>query len=189
MTVDAAVAALVRGGIVGLPTDTVYGIAADPRSEDAVAALFAAKGRPSIKPIPILAADLAAVRTIGVVDDLVAATAGRYWPGGLTLVVSRLQGSPPWLGDTATDTVGVRIPDHPAALQLLAEFGPLAVTSANLSGQDPASDDVEARSALGEAVDIYLEGQGSGGAPSTVVDVTTRPSRVLRPGAVEWDGP
>jgi tRNA threonylcarbamoyl adenosine modification protein (Sua5/YciO/YrdC/YwlC family) len=183
---DAAIAALERGELVGLPTDTVYGVAADPSRREAVEALFAAKGRPGVKPIPILCADVAQARTIGVLGDEVAAIAERHWPGGLTLVVRRVAGSPDWVGDPDADTVGLRVPDHPVALEVLRRFGPLAVTSANRSGEDPASEDDGARVALGGAVAVYLEGRGSGGPPSTVVDATDHPPRVLRPGAVEW---
>lgn len=183
---DRALAALRRGEIVGLPTDTVYGIGVDPFSRSAVASLFAAKGRPGIKPIPILAADLEGVRRVGIVEDEVAAAVSRHWPGGLTVVVPRAPDAPEWVGDPEADTVGVRIPDHPVALAVLGAFGPLAVTSANRSGEDPAVDDDGARRALGDAVAVYVPGRGSGGPASTVVDVTVVPARVLRPGAVEW---
>jgi tRNA threonylcarbamoyl adenosine modification protein (Sua5/YciO/YrdC/YwlC family) len=187
--IDDALAALARGELIGLPTDTVYGIAADPSSREAVAALFAAKGRPGVNPIPILCADVAQARSVGVFDDAVAGHAERHWPGGLTLVVRRVPGTPEWVGDPVADTVGVRVPDHPVALEVLRRFGPLAVTSANLSGDEPATDQDEARDALGASVAVYLEGRGSGGPSSTVVDATEDPPRVLRHGAVEWGAP
>jgi tRNA A37 threonylcarbamoyladenosine synthetase subunit TsaC/SUA5/YrdC len=90
------------------------------------------------------------------------------------------------VGDPEADTVGLRVPDHRVALGVLRRFGPLAVTSANRSGDEPATDEVEAQTALGGAVAVYLEGRGSGGPPSTVVDATDDPPRVLRAGAVEW---
>jgi tRNA threonylcarbamoyl adenosine modification protein (Sua5/YciO/YrdC/YwlC family) len=183
---DDAIAALERGELIGLPTDTVYGVAADPGRRDAVEALFAAKGRPGVNPIPILCADVAQARSVGVLDDTVAAIADRHWPGGLTLVVRRVPGSSDWVGDPVADTVGVRVPDHPVALEVLHRFGPLAVTSANRSGEEPATDEAGAEAALGDAVAVYLPGRGSGGPPSTVVDATGDPVRVLRRGAVEW---
>lgn len=186
MTIHLALEALGRGEVIGLPTDTVYGIAADPSNQVAVEALFAAKGRPGVKPIPILCGDLAQARTIGLIDEGVAALVDRHWPGGLTVVVKRVAGCPPWIGDPEGDTVGLRVPDHPVALEVLARFGPLAVTSANRSGEEPADDEVAARSALGDTVAVYLEGRGRGGPPSTVVDLTVDPPRVLRDGAVEW---
>jgi tRNA threonylcarbamoyl adenosine modification protein (Sua5/YciO/YrdC/YwlC family) len=181
-----ALAALRRGDIVGLPTDTVYGIAADPWSQEAVAALFAAKRRPGVKPIPILGASVADLRSVAVIDDPTALQAASLWPGGLTLVVKRVAGAPDWIGDPERGTVGVRVPDHPAALEVLTESGPLAVTSANLSGGPPAHDETEARIALGDAVGFYVAGRCGGGQASTVVDLTSRPARVLRCGAVEW---
>lgn len=183
---DEAIAALERGELIGVPTDTVYGVGADPSRREAVEALFAAKGRPGVKPIAILCADVAQARTVGVIDESVAAIAERHWPGGLTLVVRRVPHSPDWVGDPDADTVGLRVPDHPVILEVLRRFGPLAVTSANRSGDEPATDDGEARAALGDAVSVYLAGRGSGGPSSTVVDATDDPPRVLRPGAVEW---
>lgn len=184
--IDDAIAALERGELIGVPTDTVYGVAADPSRREAVEALFAAKGRPGVKPIPILCADVAQARTVGILEDAVAEIAERHWPGGLTLVVRRVAGLADWVGDPEADTVGLRVPDHPAALAVLRRFGPLAVTSANRTGDEPATDDGQARTALGDAVAVYLEGRGSGGPPSTVVDATDDPPCVLRSGAVEW---
>ena len=185
-TVAAAVAALTRGALVGVPTDTVYGIAADPFCEQAVAALFAAKGRPSVKPIPILAADAAQAARIGVLDGPAADLAARHWPGPLTLVVPRADGLPPWIGDPAAGTVGVRVPDHPVALALLAGAGPLAVTSANRSGDPGVAGHTAARAALGGVVAVYLVGRGAGGEASTVLDLTGPAPRLLRPGPVPW---
>jgi tRNA threonylcarbamoyl adenosine modification protein (Sua5/YciO/YrdC/YwlC family) len=181
--------ALRRGEIVGLPTDTVYGIAADPFSRRAVQQLFEAKGRPSVRPIPILAADLAGIRRVARIDDTAAAEAERHWPGALTLVLPRAAGMPAWLGDPERDTVGVRIPDHPTALALLSAFGPLAVTSANRSGEEPAVDAAGARAALGDAVAAYLAGAAGGDTASTVVDLSGVEARVLRAGPVPWGAP
>lgn len=182
--IDEALAAVHRGQIIGLPTDTVYGVAAAPALRSAVEALFVVKGRPGVKPIPILCADLDQVRSIGILDD--GSIVGSHWPGALTVVVRRVPGSPDWIGDPVADTVGVRVPDHHVALEVLRRAGPLAVTSANRSGDYPAVDHVGARAALGESVAVYLEGAGSGGQSSTVVDLTVSPPLVLRHGAVEW---
>ncbi len=187
-SVDLAVAALLEGRIVGVPTDTVYGIAADPFCEEAVEALFAAKGRPAVKPIPILAADREQVMRVGVLDEVALDAVAVHWPGALTLVVPRADGLPDWVGDPAAGSVGVRVPDHPAALVLLAAAGPLAVTSANRSGEAPAGDHHSARASLGGAVAVYIEGFGGGGAASTVVDLTGPDPRILRPGPIEWPG-
>jgi tRNA A37 threonylcarbamoyladenosine synthetase subunit TsaC/SUA5/YrdC len=100
--------------------------------------------------------------------------------------VPRVEGLADWIGDPERDSVGIRVPAHPVALALLSEAGPLAVTSANRSGEPPAADDVAARAALGEAVAVYLEGRGAGGPASTVLDLTGAEPRLLRPGPVAF---
>ncbi|MCJ7725382.1 MAG: L-threonylcarbamoyladenylate synthase [Acidimicrobiia bacterium] len=184
--IDRAVAALREGRIVGVPTDTVYGIAADPFSERGVRALFAAKDRPAVMPIPILVANPAQAALIGDLDESALTAAAVHWPGALTLVVPRAAGLPDWIGHPERGSVGVRVPDHPVTLALLSLAGPLAVTSANRSGYPAAPDDRAARAALGDAVAVYLEGGGGGGAASTVVDLTGSEPQVLRVGPVAW---
>jgi L-threonylcarbamoyladenylate synthase len=181
------VSALRRGEVIGLPTDTVYGLAADGFSREAVARLFLVKRRPAVKPIPLLAGSIEQAERIGVLTGAARQAAGRHWPGALTLVVRRAPGLPDWLGDVGRDSVGLRVPAHPAALALLERAGPLAVTSANRSGAPPAQDAAAARSIFGGEVAAYLAGAGAGGAPSTVVDFTGRVPRVLRAGPVAWE--
>ncbi|MBU1228176.1 MAG: threonylcarbamoyl-AMP synthase [Actinobacteria bacterium] len=185
---EAAVDAIRRGLVVGVPTDTVYGIAADPFSEEAMVALFAAKDRPRVMAIPILAAGPEQAGRVGWLDAGALTAAAVHWPGALTLVVPRVPGLPEWIGHPGSGSVGIRVPDHPVALALLAVTGPLAVTSANRSGYPPAADDRTARAALGDAVAVYLEGSGAGGEASTVVDLTGSEPRVLRRGPVDWPG-
>jgi L-threonylcarbamoyladenylate synthase len=181
-TIDAAVAAIHRGLIVGMPTDTVYGIGVDPLNTGAVAALFELKGRPDEKAIPVLAATVAQLLEIVEIPPEVEDMALEHWPGPLTLVLRRHVQLPDWVGDREHGTVAVRIPDHPVALDLLAASGPLAVTSANRSGDPPALHEAEARGLLGGGVAVYLEGRCPGGASSTVVDMTTDPPTMLREG-------
>jgi len=181
-----ALEALRNGEIIGLPTDTVYGIAADPMQRSAVERLFAAKRRTGIKPIPILASTIADVRRVAVIDDDIAVLAERHWPGGLTLILARGSGVPEWIGDPKRNTVGVRIPDHPLALEVLAAAGPLAVTSANRSGAKPAFDVIGAQEVFGGSVAAYLPGSGRGGPASTVVDLSGDKPKVLRKGPVVW---
>lgn len=183
---DEAVHVLARGGLVVLPTDTVYGVGADAFAPPAVAALLAAKGRGRQMPPPVLVPD---VRTLdglctGVADDVRALVAA-FWPGGLT-VICRAQPSLAWdLGETA-GTVAVRMPDHPAALALLRRTGPLAVSSANLTGRPAATTAQEAAEQLGEAVAVVLDGgTAPGGVASTILDATGEVLRVVRTGAVE----
>jgi tRNA threonylcarbamoyl adenosine modification protein (Sua5/YciO/YrdC/YwlC family) len=178
-----------RGGlVVGLPTDTVYGIGADPMRRDSVERLFLAKQRPEIKPIPILAGSIADVRRIAVLDPAIVEEVERHWPGALTLILPKADGLPEWIGNPQRNTVGVRVPDHPVTSALLAAAGPLAVTSANLSGQPPTSHDAGARSVFGDAVATYLPGVAGGGLPSTVVDLTGERPVVMRAGSIVWSG-
>lgn len=186
--IAAAVRAVRRGSLVVLPTDTVYGLGCDAFSADAVTALLAAKGRGRDLPVPVLVGSAStlsgvSVQTGGVVSDLVEA----FWPGGLT-IVCRQQPSLHWdLGD-AGGTVAIRMPLHPVAIELLRETGPMAVSSANRSGQPPARSGEHARDQLGEAVAVYLDSHPTDDdVPSTIVDVTGRVPRVLRAGAVSLD--
>ena len=186
--VDAAVTALQRGELVVLPTDTVYGVAVDAFSPTAVQRLLTAKGRSRDMPVPVL---VGAWRTLdGLVEtvpqqarDLVE----RFWPGPLTLVV-RAASSLAWdLGETR-GTVAVRMPLHPVALAVLERTGPLAVSSANRSGQAPPTDAAQAQAQLGTSVAVYLEAGSSGDAvPSTIVDLTGGAPRVLREGALSTE--
>ena len=183
--IDAAVAALQAGDLVVLPTDTVYGVAADAFSPGAVGALLEAKGRGRDMPVPVL---VGAWSTLDGLAEEVDARARElvqtFWPGGLTLVL-RAAPSLSWdLGETR-GTVAVRMPLHPVALAVLARTGPLAVSSANRSGLPPAPDAAEAARQLGTVVAVYLDGGSSAGGPaSTVVDLTGERPRVLRAGAV-----
>jgi L-threonylcarbamoyladenylate synthase len=178
--------ALRRGELVVLPTDTVYGVAADAFSPEAVAALLAAKGRGRAAPPPVLVPDVRTLDGLAVeVPDVARTLVEAFWPGPLT-VVCWAQPSLRWdLGDTG-GTVAVRMPQHDVALELLAETGPLAVSSANRTGQPPATTAEAARDQLGEAVVAYLDGGATAGsAPSTIVDATGPRLRVLRSGALD----
>jgi tRNA threonylcarbamoyl adenosine modification protein (Sua5/YciO/YrdC/YwlC family) len=181
-----AMVVLDAGGVVGVPTDTVYGIGADPFKEAAVTRLFEVKGRSALKAIAILAADTDQAGTVARLTPEARELADRHWPGPLTLVLRRVQGAPDWLGDPERNTVGVRVPDHPAALALLRATGPLAVTSANRSGDPPVPGPDEAEAILGDLVAFYVPGTSGGGESSTVVDVTGPEARVLRRGPVAW---
>ena len=185
MSNEDAVAAIRRGDVIGLPTDTVYGIAADPISEPAVARLFELKGRPDHKPIGLLVASLEQAEEIGDITGVAARLAAAHWPGALTLVVTPRVILADWVGDAQSQTVGLRVPDHPTTLQILSAAGPLAVTSANLSGGAESLTHDEARAVFGEQVPVYVAGRSPGGQSSTVVDVTGREVVVLRRGPVD----
>jgi tRNA threonylcarbamoyl adenosine modification protein (Sua5/YciO/YrdC/YwlC family) len=183
--VDAAVGALRRGELAVLPTDTVYGIAADAFSPAAVTRLLEAKGRTREMPVPVL---VGSWRTIDGLAEVVTPVARRlveaFWPGPLTLVV-RSAPSLAWdLGETR-GTVAVRMPLHPVALAVLEQTGPLGVSSANRTGLPPATDAAEAARQLGTAVSVYLDsGPTASSEPSTIVDLTADAPRLLRAGAL-----
>lgn len=184
----AAGEAVSAGRLVVLPTDTVYGLGADAFTTSAVEALLKAKGRTREMPVPVLIGsqrtlDGIAARIPDAGRDLVEA----FWPGGLTLVCHQ-QPSLTWdLGNTR-GTVAVRMPLHPVALELLKATGPMAVSSANRSGQPPAETADAALKQLGESVSVYLDaGPTADSVPSTIVDVTADRVRVLRVGAVAME--
>lgn len=181
--IAAAVEVVGAGGVVGVPTDTVYGIGADPLDDEAVGLLFELKGRPAAKPVGLLVASLEQAVGMGQIEGIALDLARRHWPGGLTLVVRPLVVLADWVGDRQADTVGIRVPDHPVALELLEATGPLTVTSANRSGSPEATDDAGAREVFGDRVH-YVAGTSPGGEPSTVVDVTGSRPVVLRRGPV-----
>jgi L-threonylcarbamoyladenylate synthase len=185
--IDEAVQEVRAGHVIGVPTDTVYGIGVDPADAAAVARLYEIKGRPSDKPISLMVGSIEQAEALVSMTPVASELATRYWPGPLTLVMRTSRPLPHWVGDPATSTVGVRVPDHRELLNLLAETGPLAITSANLSGAPPAMDQEEAQAVFGEAVAVYLPGRCPGGVASTVVDVTGLTPRMLRPGPVTLD--
>ena len=178
-------AAISDGEIVGVPTDTVYGLAVDPLQAAAVQALFEVKGRPHHKPVGLLSDTLDHFRTLVEVTPIVEELVAGHWPGPLTLVVRSAVPLPDWVGDHVRHTVAIRVPDHPLTRELLALTGPLAVTSANLSDRRPAVSAESARSSFGEVVSVFLPGVCPGGTSSTVVDVTVEPPRVLRAGPID----
>jgi L-threonylcarbamoyladenylate synthase len=184
-----AIRILRRGGIVAVPTDTVYGLAADLASPGSVARLFAAKRRPVDQAVVLLLADAGQTGSLGEWPPSAEALATAFWPGGLTLIVAQRPGANlPSELTGGRPTVGLRLPDHPAPQALAAALGPLPVTSANLSGLPEASDAAEISSQLGEAIDLILDGgPARGGPPSTVVDCSADVPRILREGAITAD--
>ncbi len=185
MSIEEAVAALKRGEIVGVPTDTLYGLAADPFQQDALETIFTLKGRPGVKPLAILVSSIEQGMTLASFSDRALDLADRHWPGALTLVLPRLETAPTWLGHAGRRTVGLRCPQHPVALELLEAAGPLVVTSANVAGQGAAVTDVEARALFGDSVAVYLAGEAPGGVASTIIDLTEPAPLVLREGPIE----
>ena len=183
------------GGLVAVPTDTVYGIAVALRTPGGIERLFAAKDRPPDKAIALLLADAAQASEIGVIDGAAAALADAFWPGGLTLVVTRRTDRPlpaaltgGELAPGAIPTVGLRVPAHDAPRELARALGPLPTTSANRSGEPEARDADEIERLLGSHLDLILDGGPARGGPaSTVVDCTGPRPVIRREGAVASD--
>ncbi|MGH9300528.1 MAG: L-threonylcarbamoyladenylate synthase [Acidimicrobiales bacterium] len=175
------------GQVVGLPTDTVYGLAALASSESAVARLFELKERSPSVDVAVLVADAAQARALALdwphpVDLL----AREFWPGALTLVLSRRVGLD-WNLGSSSESVGVRCPSHDGVRRLCAALGPLAVTSANIHGQPTPPDASGIRRIFGAGLALVVDGGRCDGLASTVVDCRTRPPSCLREGAVAWE--
>ncbi len=183
-----AAAAVLAGGIVAYPTDTLYGLAADPRNPDAIERLFAVKGRPGDQPIPLIAGDLAQVeREVGHLTALGRRLALRFWPGPLTLIVDALPAVSPLILCGAR-SVAIRVPAHAVARMLAARCnGAITSTSANLSGE-PAPDSAAGIAvSIRERIDVVLDcGATPGGLPSTIVDATGAAPVLVREGVVPW---
>lgn len=185
VAVERAAAALRESQLVVVPTDTVYGVAADAFAPDATAAIFAAKERARAHPLAVL---VRSQKQLPALTPLVSATLDRlvaaYWPGPLTIVVPA-QTQLRWDLGRNDGTLAVRMPLDEVALDLIRSVGPLAVTSANRSGRPPAQTAQDAADQLGDAVEVYLDdGPRSGGVLSTIVDVTRRQPHVLREGVL-----
>ncbi len=177
------------GDLVVYPTDTLYGLGADPTQERGVERVFEAKGRPQVLAVPVIAADLSQVdQQVGVLTPLARSVAERFWPGPVTLVLeARPSVSRRLLG--GRETVAVRVPDHPIARALARLLDrPVTATSANRSGQPAATTADEAAAALGDRVSVIVDGgAASTTAPSTIVDVRSDVPVLVRAGVVPWE--
>ena len=183
--IASAISAVKDGRLVVLPTDTVYGIGADAFDASAVAALLSAKGRGRDMPVPVLVGSWHTVDGLALsVPHAARELVRAFWPGALSLVV-RQAPSLQWDLGEARGTVMLRMPLHPVAIELLREVGPMAVSSANISGQPPAATAQDAHRQLGEAVAVYLDaGPSQRQAASTIVDLTAATPRILRLGPI-----
>jgi L-threonylcarbamoyladenylate synthase len=189
LKVEAAIAALDAGGIVAVPTDTVYGLAAEVSQPTAVAMLFKLKERPTFVPLPVMVDSVEQIEFLGVEwPDEAQMLAEAFWPGGLTIIVRVPHELAEMLGST-DDTAGFRIPDDDVLRRMMAVLGPFAVTSANEHGQNPcysAYEVLERFSSRDELVGVIDGGERSGDV-SSVVDLSVMPWRVLREGTVSMD--
>jgi L-threonylcarbamoyladenylate synthase len=181
-----AVRALAQGLPIGIPTDTVYGLAVDPFRAGATDRIFAAKRRPRDVALPVLVSGVEQALSLSTaVPALALELMARYWPGPLTLVIPAKPGLGADLGDDDM-TVGVRAPAHPVPLALCAAVGPLATTSANRHGEPPMTTAAELGAAFGDALAVVLDGGICAGSPSTVVDCTGEELKLLRDGRIPW---
>ncbi len=181
-----AAALIARGGVVAFPTDTVYGLCCDLFNRQAIERIYEMKGRPARMPLIAMFAEAAQWSQVATaLPDHARELMQRWWPGPLTIILPARTDIPPETLGGGT-TIGMRIPDHPVALQLLRLAGrPLATTSANLSGQNAATTADAVAAQLGTRVDLILDGGDSpGGIASTVVDCTTMPPTILREGPI-----
>jgi tRNA threonylcarbamoyl adenosine modification protein (Sua5/YciO/YrdC/YwlC family) len=166
----------------------VFGIAVLPTMPGATDRLFEAKRRPRDLTLPVLAASLPDAERVARFDHRAHDLASRFWPGALTIVLPRGEASAGWDLGEEKDSVGVRVPANDVALALLARTGPLATTSANLSGEHTPVECDDVVKVFGDAIEVYLcVGEAGGGEPSTVVDLSGKEPRIVRPGAVEPD--
>lgn len=182
--VDEAIDEVRAGNLIVLPTDTVYGIGGRADSPEVTERLFEAKGRPRSLELPVLVGSTAAAREVAAMDARAERLAAAFWPGALTIVLPRAPGAIGWDLGGDPGSVGVRVPDHRLALEVLRSTGPMAVTSANRSGSPPLDNGDDLVAAFGDLVAVYLcEEQPLIGVSSTVVDLADG-LRVLREGGI-----
>ncbi len=183
-SIQVALQILREGGLVAFPTDTVYGVGALVFDGKAVESIYVAKQRPIEKAIPVLMADAADMEKVGMdIPEVAYQLAARFFPGPLTCLIPKQPTLPESV--SATETVGVRVPDHEVARSLLRAAGPMAVTSANISGQASPSTAQEVLAQLGGRIDLILDGgKTPGGVPSTLVDCTGKDLKILREGPI-----
>ena len=183
--IRAAVGAAKGGRLIVLPTDTLYGLGCDAFDSESVNNLLAAKGRGRDMPVPVLVGSWSTIDGLVLsVSSMARELTRAFWPGGLSLVVHQAPSLAWDLGDTR-GTVMLRMPLHPVAIEILREVGPMAVSSANISGRPPATTAAEAREQLGESVAVYLDsGPAEKAMPSTIVDLTDVSPKILREGAI-----
>jgi len=182
---EIAVELLKNDQIVGIPTETVYGIGVNPFSHAAVENLFKIKERDDTKPLSLLIHSFSEIHKLDITTEI-PEVVELYWPGPLTVVVEIKDAFPKGIGTSNPNSIGLRVPENQVALNLLKQTGPLAVTSANISGQDDVSNHIEAMQIFGNDVSAYLEGEAIHGDGSTVVDLRVDGGKILRQGPLKW---
>jgi L-threonylcarbamoyladenylate synthase len=183
VSVEDAATRIAAGGVVAVPTDTVYGLACDPRCAPAVDRIYAIKQRPAGMELSLLGATLEDLERCGHMDGRARSLAAAFWPGGLSIIVPvRLDAGLAIPRRTAT--ISLRIPAHPLLRELTAQTGPLATTSANRHGFDAAVTAADCEATLGDEVDGVIDGGPAAGLGSTIIDLTEAPPRLLRLGPI-----
>jgi len=183
--IQKAIACIKNEEVVGIPTETVYGIGVDPHSQAAVDKIFNLKERDENKPLSILVhsfQDLINLKIISKVPEIVEL----YWPGPLTIIVESELNFADGVGTKNPNSIGVRVPDNELTLELLKKTGPLAVTSANISGQEDITNEKDAESVFGDKIGHYLQGSALHGSGSTIVDFRDEEFKVIREGPLKW---
>ena len=183
--IQKAIACIKNEEVIGIPTETVYGIGVDPLSQAAVDKIFNLKERDENKPLSILVHsfhDLIKLKIISKVPEIVEL----YWPGPLTIIVESELNFADGVGTKNPNSIGVRVPDNELALELLKKTGPLAVTSANISGQEDITNEKDAESVFGDKIGHYLQGSALHGSGSTIVDFRDEEFKVIREGPLKW---
>lgn len=183
-------AKLIRAGaVVAIPTDTLYGLAANPFSAAAIQRVFDAKGRDADRPLPLIAADVPQIAAhLGGLSQAAGRLAGRFWPGPLTMLIAAPESLAAQVS-AGTGRVGVRVPDDPVARAVCRAVGhPITATSANISDEPATSDPDVVEDTLGERIELLIDGgKTAGGPPSTIIDVTVDPPALVRAGAISWE--
>ena len=182
---NTAIEAVAQGSIIGIPTETVYGLGVDPYSEEAVKNLFNIKERDDSKPVSLLVPSYDSVNKLNIITDI-PEVVDLYWPGPLTVVVETSEKFVDGVGTKSPNTIGIRVPDNELAIELLNITGPLAVTSANLTGQKEAKNHQDAEEIFKDSVKHYIEGEAVHGNGSTVVDLREPGGEILREGPLKW---
>lgn len=183
--IQKAIACIKNEEVVGIPTETVYGIGVDPLSQAAVDKIFNLKEREENKPLSILVHsfhDLIKLKIISKVPEIVEL----YWPGPLTIIVESELNFADGVGTKNPNSIGVRVPDNELTLELLKKTGPLAVTSANISGQEDITNERDAEALFGDKIGHYLQGSALHGSGSTIVDFRDEEFKVIREGPLKW---
>ena len=180
-----AVTAISNNEIVGIPTETVYGIGVNPTSQTAVNKIFELKERDEDKPLSILISSFYDIHKLGVVSTI-PEVVELYWPGPLTIIVETTLEFSDGVGTKSPNTIGIRVPDNDLAIELLKITGPLAVTSANISGNEDVKSDVDAQNIFGDAIKHYIKGEALHGSGSTIIDLREEDVQILREGPLKW---